>query len=34
MREGNGEDNSIMVFMETPAIIQKFIKRLKKKVIY
>ena len=34
IREGNGKDNGIMVFMENPAIIQEFIKRVKKKVIY
>ena len=34
IKEGNGKDNSIMVFVENPAIIQKLIKRVKKKVIY
>ena len=34
MKEGNSEDNDIIVFMENPAIIQKFIKRVKKKIIY
>ena len=34
IRKGNGKDNGIMVFMENPAIIQKLIKRVKKKVIY
>ena len=34
MREGNGEDNGVMVFMENPAIMQKLVKRVKKKVIY
>ena len=34
IREGSGEDNGIMVFMENPAIIQEFVKKVKKKVIY
>ena len=34
MKEGSGKDNGIMVFMENPAIIQEFVKRVKKKVIY
>ena len=34
IREGNGEDNDIMVFMENPAIMQKLMKRVKKKIIY
>ena len=34
IKERSGEDNVIMVFMENPAIIQKFIKRVKKKVIH
>ena len=34
IKKGNGKDNGIMVFMENPAIIQEFVKRVKKKVIY
>ena len=34
IREGNGKDNGIVVFMENPAIIQDFIKRVKKRVIH
>ena len=34
IKEGNGEDNDVMVFVENPAIIQRLIKRVKKKVIY
>ena len=34
IREGNGEDNGIVVFMENPVIMQKLVKRVKKKVIY
>ena len=34
IKEGNGENNSIMVFIKNPAIIQKLIKKVKKKVIY
>ena len=34
IREGSGEDNGIMVFVENPAIIQELVKRVKKKVIY
>ena len=34
IKEGNGEDNGIMVFMENPAIIQELVKKVKKKVIY
>ena len=34
IREGNGEDNGVMVFVENPAIIQEFVKKVKKKVIY
>ena len=34
IREGNGEDNGVMVFVENPAKMQEFVKRVKKKVIY
>ena len=34
IREGNGEDNGVMVFVKNPAIIQEFMKKVKKKVIY
>ena len=34
IKEGNGKDNGIMVFMENLTIIQEFIKKVKKKVIY
>ena len=34
IREGSGEDNGIMVFIENPVIMQEFMKRVKKKVIY
>ena len=34
IREGNSEDDGVIVFMENPAIMQEFIKRVKKKVIY
>ena len=34
IKKGNGEDNGIIVFIENPAIIQEFIKKVKKKVIY
>ena len=34
MKEGSGEDNGIVVFIENPVIIQEFMKRVKKKVIY
>ena len=33
IKEGNGKDNNIVVFIENPAIIQELIKRVKKKVI-
>ena len=34
IKEGSGEDNGIMVFVKNPAIMQKLVKRVKKKVIY
>ena len=34
IKEGNGKDNGIIVFIENPAIIQELVKRVKKKVIY
>ena len=34
MREGSGEDNGIVVFVENPAIMQELMKRVKKEVIY
>ena len=34
IKEGSGEDNGIIVFMENPAIMQKLMKRVKKKVIH
>ena len=34
LKEGSGEDNGIIVFMENPAIMQELLKRVKKKVIY
>ena len=34
IREGSGEDNGVMVFVENPAIMQELMKRVKKKVIY
>ena len=34
MREGSGEDNGIVIFVKNPAIMQEFMKRVKKKVIY
>ena len=34
IREGNGKDNGVIVFVENPAIMQEFMKRVKKKVIY
>ena len=34
IKEGNGKDNGVMVFMENPGIMQEFMKRVKKKVIY
>ena len=33
IREGNGEDNGVMVFIENPAIMQELVKKVKKKVI-
>ena len=34
IRKGNGEDNGVMVFMENPAILQEFVKRVNKRVIH
>ena len=34
IKEGNSKDNGIIIFMENPAIIQEFIKKVKKKEIY
>ena len=34
IKEGSGEDNGIVVFMENPAIMQELVKKVKKKVIY
>ena len=34
IREGSGEDNGVVVFVENPAIMQELVKRVKKKVIY
>ena len=34
IKEGNGKDNGIVIFMENPAIIQELVKKVKKKVIH
>ena len=34
IKEGNGEDNGVIVFVENPVIMQEFIKKIKKKIIY
>ena len=34
IKEGSGEDNGIMIFVENPAIIQEFVKRVKKRVMH
>ena len=34
IKEGNGKDNGVIVFIKNPAIIQELIKKVKKKVIY
>ena len=31
IKEGSGEDNGVMVFVENPAIMQELVKRVKKK---
>ena len=34
IKKGSGKDNGVIAFMENPAIMQEFIKRIKKRIIH